>query len=192
MMDPIYLDLLKRALGNRGIETAPGLSEDELAAIESDFGFRFPDDLRELLASFLPLGDDLPDWRSRNQHLLEWLDFPAEGVAFDVEENDFWCGAWGERPEDPDDAVEEARRQVALAPILIPVYGHAFLPARPSSAGNPVFSVVQTEVSLAGSDLGWFLYEELSAPRPDWSPKQPRTIDFWSDLLAPKHPPEAE
>lgn len=184
MMDTVYLDLLRRALNNRGIETASGLSEEELAAIEGDFGFRFPPDLRELLASFLPLGDDLPDWRARNQHLLEWLDFPAEGVAFDVEENGFWSDAWGERPEDLDDAVEEARRQVALAPILIPLYGHAFLPSRPETARNPVLSVVQTDVSLAGSDLGWFFYEELSAPRPDWSPAAPRRIEFWSDLIA--------
>lgn len=183
MMDPVYLDLLRRSLTSRGVELAPGLSEEELGAIENDFGFRFPPDLRELLKSFLPLGEDWPDWRTRNQHLLEWLDFPAEGVAFDVEENEFWSEGWGEQPEDVEDAIEEARRLVALAPMLIPVHGQAFLPSRPSVEGNPVLRVAQTEISVAGSDLGWFLYEELDAPRPDWSPGTPRRIEFWSDLM---------
>lgn len=178
-----YVDLLRRALSSRGVELAPGLSDAQLGEIEEDFGFRFPPDLRMLLAAFVPLGEGFPDWRSRNQQLIEWLDLPAEGVAFDVEENDFWLDAWGSRPEDLDDAAEEARRQVAMAPILIPVHGQSFLPALPSEAGNPVLSVVQTDVSVRGADLGWFFYEELSAPRPDWSPAAPRRIAFWSDLM---------
>lgn len=178
-----YVDLLRRALNSRGIEIAPGLSDVQLREIEEDFGFRFPPDLRMLLESFLPVGENFPDWRTRNQQLIERLDWPAEGIAFDVEEADFWLDAWGPRPEDVDDAIEEARRQVALAPILIPVYSHRFLPSKPEEAGNPIFSVYQTDIIIYGADLGWYFYEEFSAPRPDWSPGEPRRIDFWSDLL---------
>jgi len=178
-----YIDLLRRALTSRGFETAPGLTDAQLEEIEHDFGFRFPPDLRMLLESYVPVGENFPDWRTRNQELIEWLDWPAEGIAFDVEENGFWLDAWGPRPDDMDDAVEEARRQVALAPILIPVYSHRYLPSRPCETGNPVFSVHQRDIILYGADLGWYFYEELSAPRPDWPVAAPRRIDFWSDLL---------
>jgi len=171
-------DEIRAALEARGITLKEGLSEDELAGIESDFGFRFPPDLRAVLHAFLPSGEEWPDWRGNRQRLLEWLDEPADGIEFDVEDNAFWLEAWGERPDDIDDAVEEARRQVALAPVLIPLHGNDFLPVRPSESGNPVFTVDGSKVALAAANLeSWFTQADATAAKA-------RTIEFWSGLAS--------
>jgi hypothetical protein len=180
-----YLQILRHSLTESGIELAPGLREEQLAAIEEQFGFRFPADLRMLLAAFVPAGEGFPDWhRPEAQAMLDWLAEPAEGLAFDVEENEIWPPAWGERPEESDEAVEEAYRLVALAPILIPIYGDQYLPSRPSERGNPVFAVDQSEVELVSPDLGWFFHDQLEAPEPPWGRPRPRAIELWSELVA--------
>jgi hypothetical protein len=45
-------------------------------------------------------------------------------------------------------------------PALVPVYKHRYLPTMPSESGNPVLSVVQTDIIYYGNDLlDWFDYE---------------------------------
>ena len=183
-MDAEYLDRVRRGLEAKGVMLGRGLSEEELAGVEADFGFRFPPDLRAMLAVFQPMGEEWPDWRGNRQRLLEWLDEPADGIEFDVEENGFWLAAWGERPEDDDDAVEEARRQVALAPVLIPLFGHRFLPSRPVEAGNPVFSVIQSEIAVLAPDLAGWLEAEWGIERPGWSRAEARPIELWSGFFS--------
>ena len=180
-MNADYLKKLRRSLEKKGIALRDGLGEKQLVALEHDFGFVFPPDLRAMLGAFVPAGDDFPDWHDPHAfELIEWLDMPFDGIAFDVEENGFWRKEWGVRPEDTDDAVEEARRQVALAPALIPVHAHRYLPARPAEAGNPVFSVVQTDVIVYAPTLEDFFAEEFGGP--PGRRGEPRRIDFWSDL----------
>jgi hypothetical protein len=175
---------IRRLLEAKGVTLTDGLTEEELAGIEGDFGFRFPPDLRELLHAFLPAGQSWPNWRGPRQPLLEWLDIPADGIEFDVESNDYWRDAWGEKPDDIDDAIEEARRQVALAPVLIPVYSHRFLPSRPNEAGNPVFSVHQTDVIVYGEDLASYFAAEFGEKAADRVVGESRHIEFWSDLAS--------
>lgn len=183
-MNRQYIETLRRGLPERGIQLARGLTEREICAIEEDFGFAFPPDLRILLGELVPRGDDFPDWHApHSQDLIEWLDMPADGVEFDVEENEFWLEEGGPRPEDPDDAVEDARRRVAVAPILIPVHANCFLPARPAQEGNPVFSLVQSDVSVYAPDVGWYFHEALGVEAPPRARRSPRHIEFWTDLV---------
>lgn len=184
MITAEYLEELRRTLESKGIDLDRGLTEEEFSRIESDFGFRFPPDLRAVLGAMLPVSEGFPNWRAGSTHeLLEWLDAPAEGIAADVEDNRFWMDGWGERPEDVDDAIEEARRLVAAAPVLIPLFSHRYLPATPAEAGNPVFSVVDADVICYGADLAGYFHAEFDAPLPESAAKRPRKIAFWSDLV---------
>jgi len=177
-MDEWQLSEIRAALEAKGVTLKNGLSEEELAGLESDFGFRFPPDLRAVLHAFLPAGEEWPDWRGNRQRLMEWLDEPADGIEFDVEDGGFWFAAWGGKPDDIDDAVEEARRQVALAPVMIPLHGNAFIPARPDESGNPVFTVDGSCVDIVASDLAkWFGAASATAGKP-------RRIELWSDLAS--------
>jgi len=155
-----------------------GLRDDEIARVESRFGFRFPPDLRAFLSAGLPRGPSFPDWRAGEPAVLaDWLAQPADGVAFDVH-GGFWLPEWGLRPESPDDAERVVRALVADAPTLIPIYAHRMMPDEPHADGNPVFSVHQTDIIVYGSDLLRYLQADFggswSAPAHDV-----RKIRFW-------------
>src|SRR5262245_43971240 len=91
------------------LEFDAGLTDAEVTATESRFGFRFPPDLREFLQTALPRGHRFPDWRNGDEaHLRDWLDAPRDGVVFDVECNNFWLEEWGPRPDLLDEAMRIA------------------------------------------------------------------------------------
>src|SRR5687767_12231522 len=137
------VDLLR----SHGVRLQPGLSEQEALRIECENGFTFPDDLRAFLMTALPVGLSFPDWRNLDRlKISEWMLQPYEGIAFDIEHNSFWWSNWGPRPNDLAQALAVARKAIDQAPRLIPIYGHRFIPAQPIEAGNPVFSVHQTDI----------------------------------------------
>lgn len=193
-MTDAYLDLIFKCLRRQGIELATGLSDREIDAIEERYGFRFPPDLRRFLERALPVSHDWVNWREESEEVVrDWLDRPAHGICFDIEYNGFWHDDWGIRPADLQEAFQVARKHIAEAPTLIPIYGHRFLPAEPSQEGNPVFSAVQTDIIYYGYDLLTYFIHELSRIRcgrprvaarlPDWAAKSPRSIRFWSDFI---------
>src|SRR6266852_8356929 len=145
-MDPAYLELVTATLRDSGVSLDRGLSDREISDTENLYGFVFPPDLRDLLEFALPVGEQFPNWRNGpEQKLRERLAWPADGICFDVEHNAFWLPSWGPRPETLDAAVAVTRTALAAVPVLIPVYSHRYIPAEPMVAGNPVYSVYQTD-----------------------------------------------
>jgi hypothetical protein len=161
-----------------------GLSDDEFIAIEARFKFVFPSDLRILLSAALPVSPGFPDWRSAPAEELDRiLDWPADGICFDIERNGFWLESWGPRPMDLDAAIAVAREHIADAPTLIPIYGHRYLPGEPAEPGNPVFSAYQTDVIVYGRDLRDYLEREFRpATYSDPVAVDFRPVRFWSDI----------
>lgn len=169
----------------------PGLTDDELARIEHEFGFEFADDHRAFLAVGLPLnvpgqGNSWPEWRSRDPTVLRvQLMWPAEGVLFDVEHNEVWHHSWGERPADLDVALETARRHLVRALQMVPVYGHRYLPAGRGTFGHPVLSMWQADIIYYGADLIDYVRQEFGGPGmdrrdPRWDPQS--SVPFWLDF----------
>jgi len=77
------------------------------------------------------------------------------------------------------DAERIVRDLIQGAPILIPVYIHRMMPAEPSSPGNPVFSVHQTDIIHYGFDLADYLRADFHVgDREPW-PAVVRPIRFW-------------
>ncbi|GAA1961799.1 hypothetical protein [Catenulispora subtropica] len=179
----------------------PGLTDDEFAQIEREFGFEFADDHRAFLATGLPVSvpfidppgvisawrEPWPDWRDGDRDRLRVrLAGPVEGVLFDVERNGFWSGEWGARPDIRDEAVSIARAALAGVPTLVPVFGHRFLPSGRGTLGHPVLSVHQTDLVYYGLDLRDWVGQEFGGPGLDrrddaWNPQA--TARFWRDLL---------
>jgi hypothetical protein len=185
----VDLDYCRAVLDRAGVTFDAGLTPSELSAAEHRYGFRFPPDLRAFLAFALPVGRGFPTWRDlESPELVATMDWPLEGMCFDIENNTFWPPEWGDRPADLQAAFAVARSLVARAPRLIPVAaGHRYLPDRPCEAGNPVFSVYQTDIIYYGSDLENYLHREFyyyfGVPQ---SPVAStiKEIEFWSWLVA--------
>jgi hypothetical protein len=187
------------ALG--GIRIGPGLTEAEFSHVEQQYGFEFADDHRAFLAAGLPLNTPIPkvegvfhthaepwpDWRDGEpEQLRRALDWPAEGVVFDVEHNNRWHEDWGGRPADPAEAVEAAKAHLAKVPTMVPVYGHRYLPAGRGTHGHPVLSIYQTDMICYGADLVDCIHQEFGGPGlsrsdPGWNPVV--TVPFWSDFV---------
>ncbi|KAJ7297127.1 hypothetical protein O6H91_Y078900 [Diphasiastrum complanatum] len=90
-----------------------------------------------------------------------WVNLPIVGICEAVEKGWFWWRKWGARPKDLDQAAMVARKALKKAPILLPVYGHCYMPTSPNRAGNPVFFIHQLEAFNCGFDVAEFFQQEL-------------------------------
>jgi hypothetical protein len=175
-----------------------GLTDAEFARIERKYEFEFADDHRAFLAAGLPLnpasqaspGRGWPDWRrGRRRGLRKVLDWPVEGVLFDVQYNALWHPSWGQRPTDMSTALSTARGHLSRAPKMIPVWGHRYLPAGRGTYGHPVLSIYQVDIMMFGTDLAEYIAIEFQrrsmipdlTPPPGWT--EPLMVPFWSDFL---------
>ncbi|XP_010550364.1 PREDICTED: uncharacterized protein LOC104821255 [Tarenaya hassleriana] len=145
-------------LRSSGIQVQPGLSDAEFARAEAEFGFTFPPDLRAILSAGVPSAAGFPDWWSPRArlHLRAMVDLPIAAVSFQIARNTLWCKSWGSRPANPEKALRVARNSLRRAPLMIPIFGHCYIPCNPSLAGNPVFFVDETRIFCCGSDLSDF------------------------------------
>jgi hypothetical protein len=181
-------EALRRLATQGGVQIEPGLTEDEFAAVEQRFGFEFADDHRGFLAAGLPVGPWWPDWRNRDEaNLSEWLAWPVDGVLFDVRNNEYWYGDWGQRPTSKAQAVALAQEHLATVPRMVPVYSHRYLPAGRGRSAHPVLSMYQTDIIYYGVDLVDYVHQEFGAgpgikrDDPRWEPAA--TVPFWNDLV---------
>ena len=169
-------------LARHNVQLDDGLTDGELERVEEVLGVRIPPDLRLLLSLRLPVGDGFPDWRNPASEGIAWrLDGPTSGILFDVKHNRFWYPTWPERPSSFADAIELAKLELAKAPRLIPVCFHRFLPSDPCEFGNPVLSVMQTDIIYYGTDLAEYFENELAR---GWKiDGEPRSVPFWTYFL---------
>lgn len=179
----VYLGTAIDAMRSCGVEFAPGLTTRQIARAEAVRGFRFPPDLRSFLLHALPTGQGFPDWREPDSAFVtRRLEWPADGICFDIEHNDFWHHSWGAQPASLHRAQERARIHLRAVPFLIPIFLHRYLPAFPCLSGNPVLSVYQTDIICYGYDLPSYLDAEFHVPNPYPVPAVPRQIEFWSEF----------
>ncbi|UQZ36209.1 hypothetical protein C2I18_23410 [Paenibacillus sp. PK3_47] len=183
-MGSAIIELLKRYR----VRVDRGLSPQELSEIEQRYQIVFPDDLRQLYAAGLPVGDRFLNWRDGSsanvERIRRSLNWPLEGMIFDVMHNSFWYPAWGDKPDLPEDRVRICEREYSKIPTLIPIYSHRYLPSNPPEAGNPVFSVYQTDIVYYGENLlEYFKVEFGDKPHGAIEFDQIKPIDFWSDVM---------
>ncbi|WP_367572865.1 hypothetical protein [Streptomyces globisporus] len=174
-------------------DVLPGLSEEEFARIEEEFGFAFSDDHRTFLAAGLPVNrssstgrqQSWPNWRDGDpDELRERLARPVQGVLFDVEHNSFWSTHWGAKPDMPSQALEVAGRELAAVPQMVPVYSHRCLPAGRGTYGHPVLSIHQTDIIHYGTDLADYITQEFNgSPHGEGASCLRSTVAFWRDLV---------
>lgn len=160
-----------------------GYSDRELHDIQQRWKITFPPDVLAIYRrrrSVLPKDDF--DWvKTPKAEIAEMLDWPLEGILFDVAESDFWLPEWGRKPASKSAFEQFVRATVAAAPRLIPVHGHRYIPETPHASGNPVLSVHQTDIIHYGANLDDYVEREWRHKNGDWP--RIRTIPFWSRLI---------
>ena len=163
----------------------PGLSSAEIASIETQLGFRVPEDFAYLFQNLRDPGRVLFPWSEFDKQIydksVEWV---LHGIEFDIEKNHLWLERWGKRPDALPAALEIARNDFAAWPKLLPIYAHRFLAAEPCRSGNPVFSIMQTDIIYYGCDLPHYLLREFVDRdyATDTKAHSIRRIEVWSDF----------
>jgi hypothetical protein len=177
------------ALTRKGIHFETGLNDNEVEKIESKFHFLFPDDLRLFLQNGLHISEGFVNWRQglvsegMAENINSRLNWPLDGMIFDIKNNDFWFEQWGERPDGLQDRIALATKFYLTYPRLIPVYDHRYIPSRPHQAGNPVFSIQQMDIIYYGYDLISYFTKEFKIELPGDCEvlTEPNVeIEFWS------------
>ena len=167
-----------------------GLTVTEVRRAEEKYGLAFPPDLKEFLMFALPVSGRWPNWRQVDDPVIEgMLAWPYEGICFDIEHNGFWLEDWGPKPAPLPEAFALAQQKLSEAPKLIPICGHRYLPDCPQAAGNPVFSIYQTDIIYYGANLVNYLENEFHYyfQTPEYNLEGSiRPIKFWSRLAEGK------
>lgn len=164
-----------------------GMQAYEIENVEGQLGFRLPEDFKFLLMNVKDDGGVLFPWAKFSKYeydeSIKWI---FGGIEFDIENNGFWLeDRWGPRPAELPARLDIVRRDFASWPKLVPVYGHRFLAAEPCMPGNPVFSIMQTDIIYYGANLAHYLVHEFipgEAHAAHTSPINIRKIDVWDEL----------
>src|SRR5262249_34920963 len=118
----LVTDAVER-LRRAGVKLTRGLGDEEIARIEETFGFSFGSEHCAFLAAALPVGERWVDWRKATREEIQArLDWPVDGVIFDVRNNGFWPSSWGQRPTDLQSAEQQARERLRRVPKIVPIY----------------------------------------------------------------------
>ena len=181
------MDKLQKQLREVGIEFESGLTNSEIEQIEEKFEIKFPQDLREFHQLGLPVSESFINWRKGLQftvtenEIKERINWPLEGILFEVKKNDFWDESWGTMPDNYAEKAIIATEKYLSYPKLVPIYGHRYIPMDPLEVGNPVFSVYQMDIIYYGYNLTTYFSNEFSFEIPNESRvDEPREIPFWS------------
>jgi hypothetical protein len=162
-----------------------GYSQAELDDVQARWSLRFPSDLVAILRerrSVIQAPARVFDWiTSEPAEIQRMLDWPLEGFWFDVEHNDLWWPAWGPKPSADSDCHAVLKAVFDSAPRLIPLYGHRYLPEEPAEAGNPIFSVYQSDIITYGANLLDYIEREEGRTQSPWPPL--KEIRFWSEAV---------
>jgi len=187
----IYQEQIKRVINlleSNKVKISEGMSQSQIDAAQNLYEIVFPPDLKELIMTFIPEGDRFWNWADFSTENVEkikgMLMWPADGALFDVEHNDFWPKAWGQKPDNLTQKLGAARKHLEEVPKLLPIYSHRFISSFPNEAGNPVFSVYQTDIIIYGRDL-WD-YFEIEYREKDYSNiefDKIKAIPFWNDII---------
>ena len=155
--------------------------------MQAKWGLRFPPDLIELLRERRLLIDspECFDWVTADPSTIrEQLAWPFETYWRSVERHDLWWPEWGERPASPADQKEKLAGIVASAPKLIPLVGIRYIPEEPHERGNPIFSIMGSDIIHYGANLTDWLERErggLQGQRKPWPPI--KEIPFWGQAV---------
>ena len=176
-------------LSKKGVQFAKGLTGLEVVEIETKFDLQYPPDLKLFLQTAQPISDGFVNWRlglkstKESEKILDRLNWPWEGMVFDIKSNSFWMKNWGVKPNGDEAKIQIAREHYETYPKLIPIYSHRYIPEQPREIENPIFSVHQMDIIYYGSNLETYFANEFGYTKTgqfELSEYPNKKIDFWS------------
>jgi hypothetical protein len=160
-----YIDKVLAGLISQGYTYQNGLKEKEIMDIEKYYNISFNIDHKNYLMHYVFIGEHFYNWRDdsreniiRIKQMLEW---PLDGILFDIENNVYWPDEIKEKPNGIEKQKEIFTEYYKNnIPKLIPIFGHRYMCSEPKETGVPVYSVYQTDIIYYGYNiLDYFNHE---------------------------------
>ena len=183
------INKIKEILIKKGEKLDEGLTDEEFQKIENFYSIKFPISLRTLYKSFLP--HNFYNWRDFSEEnvkkIKRYLEWPIEGILFDIQNNNFWKKCFGPKTEDLEENKKIALNYLNNAnnetvPKLIPIYSHRFVPCYPDTMDIPVISVYQTDIIYYGHNLEDYFKNEFADIEVN-NETSYKEIPFWSEII---------
>lgn len=159
------------------------MTENEIAKAEKFYDIVFPKDLKKLLMNFIPVSTKFYNWNnyseeniSKIKNALEW---PYEGIIFDIENNNFWLEEFGECPKSKEEKIQIFKKYRNKIPKLIPIFSHRYV-VSDKDKNYPIISVYQTDIIYYGSNLLEYFENEFNHTHNITNIKE---IPFWSIII---------
>ena len=180
-----------------GIKTKPGMSEEEIALAEKRFRIKFPEDLRALLRTTVPVSEGFCDWTDLSEENVKYIqskmDDPFLSIIFHASRRRFWPEIFGARPRKRQERVDIVKKRLRLAPKLIPVFGDCYISCRPHSDGNPVFDISMDYMredscgDISALDIWHFFQRTFESyekwGKPGFDRRFAKKVPFWSRMI---------
>ena len=164
----INIENIREVLIKNNIKLYEGLTDEEFEKIENFYSIKFPISLRALYKSFLPEFYNWRDFSEENVNKIKhYLNWPVEGILFDIKMNGFWKKCFGPWTDDINENIKNALEFLEnsnneTVPKLIPIYSHRYVPCYPDIIDVPVISVYQTDIIFYGDNLEDYFKKEFT------------------------------
>lgn len=116
------------------------------------------DDNGEIIVNEYPF---FYNWLEDNEEIIYRLQYPFEGILYNVKNHAMWLKSWGERPDKEAELTEKLTDIYRQSPRLLPLHSHRFLVSDPSLLYNPVLSIWGADTIIYGWTLKTYLINEL-------------------------------
>lgn len=177
------IEKIRKILEEKNIQLNRGMSENEINKAEVFYGIEFPNDMREMLMNFVPVSDGFYNWNDYSEEnvsvIKDMIEWPYEGIIYDIENNDFWLEEFGERPNNKEDKIQIFIKYKNNIPKLIPIFSHRYIVSG-KDVNYPIISVHQTDIIYYGSNLLEYFENEFNKTNNLTNIKE---IPFWSTII---------
>lgn len=176
------IDLLKQ----KKIVFENGLTFEEIVQIEKDYEIVFPRSLLDFLMTALPVSNGFYNWRNRGeknvQYIKNMINQPIKYIN-DMPDEVYWCEDWGQEPEDKDTFKSEVKKRLKMAPKLIPIFSHRYMPMI-SNENPPIISVHGVDIIYYGENIqDYFNVEFGEKDQNTINFENINPIPFWTDIM---------
>jgi len=183
------IEKIKKILKNNNIQLNVGMTSAEIIRAEEFYDIEFPKDMKEMLMNFVPVSNRFYNWNdyfeenvSKIKYMLEW---PYDGIIFDIENSNFWLEEFGERPENIEERIQIFKKYINQnrnqIPKLIPIFAHRYVVSG-KYADYPILSVYQTDIIYYGYNLLDYFEHEFNNKNNFNIIRDIKEVPFWSYL----------
>ena len=177
---------IRKLLIDNNVKLNNGMTKEDIIKAEKFYNIQFPNDMKEMLMNFVPISESFYNWNDYSEEnitkIKKMMEWPFEGIIFDIQENNFWLEELGECPEKIDDRINKFRKYQTNIPKLIPLFAHRYV-VSDRNINYPIISVYQADIIYYGKNILEYFDIEFNHANYIANIAEFKEIPFWSKII---------